>query len=880
MGFLDKLFTSGNDKQLKKLSATADKVLALSSGYAKKTDDELRAYTAIFKERLAKGETLDDILVEAYAVVSEAVKRVLGFTLYKVQIMGGIALHQGRIAEMLTGEGKTVVETLPAYLNALLGKGVHIVTVNEYLADRDAGWMGGVYRFLGLTVGLIKSFQPHEEKKAAYMCDITYGTNNEFGFDYLRDNMQDSMSKVCQRDLYFAIVDEVDSVLIDEAKTPLIIAGQSITPVELYVKADAFAKSLIASTNASAEKERYNYEEGDGDFTIDEELDTISLTTRGAEKANQYFGVENISDEIELYKHIRFAVKANYLMKKDKNYVVIDGEVLIVDEFTGRLMVGRRYSEGLHQAIEAKEGVAIQGESKTYASVTFQNYFRLYDKLSGMTGTAKIEEQEFLEIYGVDVVCIPPNKEVVRVDEDDRVYPSYVAKLEAIVADIAEAHSKGQPVLVGTPTVEKSEELSKILHEKGVQHLLLNAKNHREEALIIAQAGRKGSVTVATNMAGRGTDIILGGNAGFYAVKSLENDGYEPELIDKALHTARNELTPKMEEICRKYDEKRMGIANELQREREEVVALGGLRVIGTEKNENRRIDNQFRGRSGRQGDVGSSVYYLSFEDDLLRIPFKKELDKYVEENNLEADSLLQNKFVYGKIKNAQTDLEQKNYSIRKNVLSYDDVLNKQRISIYGERRRLMREGSVHDKIVGYFTDYVSEIVQNEVDFRDDYRYWDYEDLNSRLNEQLYLDGEQVVTIGLAAEMSIDRIIDEVLRATIEHYNAKMKSIDDNGGESSELENVLMLRVIDHEWIEQMDNMENLRSCVGLKALGQVNPVTAYQIEGMKFFDEMIETIKHKTVEKVLSLKLELADINDNVQELQSYPDELLEDGE
>lgn len=880
MGFLDKLFSSGNDKQLKKLSQTADKVLALSSDYAQKTDDELRACTAVFKERLAQGETLDDILVEAYAVVSEAVKRVLGFTLYKVQIMGGIALHQGRIAEMLTGEGKTVVETLPAYLNALLGKGVHIVTVNEYLADRDAGWMGGVYRFLGLTVGLIRSFQPYDEKKSAYMCDITYGTNNEFGFDYLRDNMQDSLSKVCQRDLYYAIVDEVDSVLIDEAKTPLIIAGQAVTPIDMYIKADAFAKSLTASTHCPDENERMNYEEGDGDFTVDEERDTISLTTAGAEKANKYFDVENISDEIELYKHIRFAIKANYLMTRDKNYVVIDGEVLIVDEFTGRIMFGRRYTEGLHQAIEAKEGVEIQGESKTYASVTFQNYFRLYDKLSGMTGTAKIEEQEFLEIYGVDVVCIPPNKEVVRVDEDDRVYPSYDAKLEAIVADIIDAHAKGQPVLVGTPTVAKSEELSAILTEKGVQHLLLNAKNHREEALIIAQAGRKGSVTVATNMAGRGTDIILGGNAGFYAVKSLENDGYEPELIDKALHTAHNELTPEMEEICRKYDEKRMSIAGELQLEREEVIAVGGLRVIGTEKNENRRIDNQFRGRSGRQGDVGSSVYYLSFEDDLLRIPFKKDFDKYAEENSLEPDTLLQNKYVYGKIKTAQTDLEQRNYSIRKNVLSYDDVLNNQRISIYGERRRLMTQDSVHDKIVGYFTDYVSEIVQNEVDFRYDYRYWDYEALNASLDEKLFLDGEQVVTIGLAAEMSIDRIIDEVLRATIEHYDAKMKAIDDKGIPSTNIEKTIMLKVIDSEWIEQMDNMDNLRSCVGLKALGQVNPVTAYQIEGMKFFDEMIETIKYKTVEKVLSFKIAVMDVNESVQELQSYPDELLKDGE
>lgn len=875
MGLLNKIFLSTNDKQLKKLSHTADKIIGLLPNYAKKTDDELRRCTVAFKERLTKGETLDDLLVEAYAVCAEAVKRVLGFDLYKVQIMGAIALHQGRIAEMLTGEGKTVVETLPAYLNALAEKGVHIVTVNDYLADRDAGWMGGVYRFLGLTVGLIAPFQSNEDKRNAYKCDITYGTNSEFGFDYLRDNMYDSFDKVCQRGLNYAIVDEVDSILIDEAKTPLIIAGQVASAVELYSKADEFAKTLTRSSYVPQKDDNEKYLDADGDFVVDEENGTISLTTAGVEKAEEFFGVDNIVDNIELYKHIRFAVKANFLMKKDKDYVVMDGEVLIVDEYTGRLMFGRRYNEGLHQAIEEKEGVEIQGESKTFASITFQNYFRLYKKLSGMTGTAKLEEQEFLEIYGVDVVCIPPNKEVKRIDEPDKVFVTQEAKLKAIVSDISDCYHRGQPVLVGTPTVEKSEELSALLNKENVPHLLLNAKNHREEAMIIAQAGRYGSITVATNMAGRGTDIILGGNASFYAVKTLENQGYDPETIDKALHTAKLELTPEMLEITEKYQRERSKIADELNDERERVIEVGGLRVIGTEKNENRRIDSQLRGRSGRQGDAGSSIFYLSFEDDLLRIPYKDELEKYVESNGLRPTAIVQNSYIAHKIKNAQIDLEQRNYSIRKNVLSYDDVLNKQRESIYAERRNIMRASDVHEKILNYVPDYVSEIVQKTVDYRDDYRYWQYDELNAKLNSELNLQDSKVLTIGLAAEMNIDRIIDEFLRVTLEKYDAKIDSFSKVGYDFRLIEKSVLLSTIDSEWINQMDNMDNLRSCVGLKALGQINPVINYQIEGMKFFDDMIENIKRKTVQVLL--KTDLVEINKEIEELDSYPDEILD---
>lgn len=876
MGFLNKLFLSDNDKQLKKLSVIADKVLNYKQTLSSKSDEELRAYTDSFKQRIAKGESLDSILVEAYAVVAEAVKRVLGFELYKVQIMGAISLHQGRIAEMLTGEGKTVVETMPAYLNALTGKGVHIVTVNEYLADRDAGWMGGVYRFLGLTVGLIKSFQPTPEKQQAYLADVTYGTNSEFGFDYLRDNMQKSLDAVCQRGLNYAIVDEVDSILVDEARTPLIISGEIQSESELYEKANAFAKELTPSTYIPTEDEEKEYLEADGDFVVDEKKHTITLTSSGVEKAERFFGVENIVEDINLYKHIRFAIKANFLMKRDKDYVVMEEQVLIVDEFTGRLMVGRRYNEGLHQAIEAKEHVPILGESKTYASVTYQNYFRLYTKLSGMTGTAKLEEQEFLEIYGIDVVCIPPNKPVIRIDEQDKVYVTEKAKLAAIVEDIKGCYEKGQPVLVGTPTVEKSEQLSELLTENNIPHLLLNAKNHREEAMIIAQAGRKGSITVATNMAGRGTDIILGGNAGFYAVQELENEGYEAEVVDKTLHTAKHEFTPEMREIMDKYQTKCTAIGETLASEKEEVIALGGLRVIGTEKNENRRIDNQLRGRSGRQGDPGSSIYYLSFEDDLLRIPYKDELSDYIEKEELSEASLLQNKYIYGKIKNAQIDLEQRNYSIRKNVLSYDDVLNKQRETIYAERKSILGAPSVHEKILSYLPDYVSEVVQTNIDYRNDYRYWNYAKLNEEINKSLLPMDSKVLDIGLAAEMNVDAIIDKFLEETTKVFEEKIAKLKEIGVDYDKLERSVLLWAIDTEWIEQMDNMDNLRSCVGLKAIAQVNPITMYQIEGMKLFDDMIENIKRRAVSYLVRYGVD--ELYGKMAETEDYPDELVDD--
>lgn len=883
MSFISKMFPSANDKRLKKLSIIADKVLEKVPEYMSKTDEELRNCTEQFKKQIENGATLDSLLVDAYAVVYVAVKRVLGFELFKVQIMGGIALHQGRIAEMLTGEGKTVVETMPAYLNALSGKGVHIVTVNEYLADRDAGWMGGVYRLLGLTVGLITAMQPPFEKKKAYLADITYGTNSEFGFDYLRDNMQGSYSSLCQRGLNFAIVDEVDSILIDEARTPLIIAGQVEKDTLAYLKADEFAKKLKQSTKIPTDKEKSQdqFVEADGDFVIDEENKTISLTTKGAEEAEKFYKVKNIVDDIETYNYIRFAIKANFLMKKDRDYVVVDGEVIIVDEFTGRYMEGRRYSEGLHQAIEAKEGVTIKGESKTFASITYQNLFRLYTKLSGMTGTAKIEEQEFLEIYGTDIVCIPPNKEVKRVDENDRVYPKMSAKLDAIVADISDCYNRKQPVLVGTPSVEKSEELSELLKKANIKHLVLNAKNHREEAMIIAQAGRLGSVTVATNMAGRGTDIILGGNSDYYTIKKLEEEGYNAEFIDKTLHTATREYTDKMRALKDKYNAIYGEISKVLLAEREEVKKVGGLRIIGTEKNENRRIDKQLRGRAGRQGDVGSSVYYLSFEDDLLRIPYKEDLDDYVTSENLSDDTLVDNRYIYAKIKESQSHLEQRSYSIRKRVLSYDDVLNKQREAIYASRREILnpeKTPSIHDKILNYIVDYVAEKVQLIIDFRTDYRHWNYDALNDELNKYLMPDGTKALTIGVAAELNIDSVIDEVLRVTKEKYEEKKALFEQAGINFDEVEKSVYLHSIDSEWINQMDNMENLKNVVGLKAIGQINPITAYQIEGMKFFDNMIEDIKKKSVS--ILLKLDDNQIRARLEKMASYPKEFLNDGE
>ena len=877
MSIFNKLFPSDNEKRLKKLSALADKVLTKVPEYDTKTDDELRACTENFKKQVANGVSLDDLLVDAYAVVYVAVKRVLGFELFKVQIMGGIALHQGRIAEMLTGEGKTVVETMPAYLNALSGKGVHIVTVNDYLADRDAGWMGGVYRLLGLSVGLIKTRQEPNEKKEAYLADITYGTNSEFGFDYLRDNMQISLEDICQRELNFAIVDEVDSILIDEARTPLIIAGRVMSKIDMYKEADVFAKKLQASTYVPTDEELKDFEEADGDYVINEKDKGIMLTTSGAVKAEKAFHVKSISDEIELYNFIRLAIKANFIMKKDRDYVVMDDEIFIVDEFTGRLMDGRRFSDGLHQAIEAKEGVTIKTEDKTFASISFQNYFRLYKKLSGMTGTAKIEEQEFLEIYGTDIVCIPPNKEVMRIDETDKVFTTMRVKLDAIVKDIAEAHNRQQPVLVGTPSVEKSEELSELLKKANIPHLLLNAKNFREEAMIIAQAGRLGSVTVATNMAGRGTDIILGGNPSYYTVKKLEEEGIDPEFIDKTLHTAEREFTPEMRELKEKYNKIYAEISNVFSREREEVKKVGGLRIIGTEKNENRRIDIQLRGRAGRQGDVGSSVYYLSFEDDLLRIPFEKELADFAERENLSRNEPIDARYVHMKIKDAQNTLEQRHYSARRHVLAYDDVLNKQREAIYKARRDIIdpeKTPSIHGKILGYIVDYVAEIVQLTVDFRTDYRHWNYDELNEDLNKYLMPKGTRALTISVAAELNIDSVIDEVLRVTKEKYEEKREFFIKNGLDFDKQEKEIYLALIDSEWINQMDNMQNLKNVVSLKAIGQINPITAYQIEGMKFFDAMILDVRKKTVATLL--KLGEANIETSLGELQHFPDELV----
>ena len=868
MSLFGKLFVSANEKQVRRLGGIADKVLALESKFSSKTNAELRECTEIFKERYQKGETLDSLLPEAFAVVREASARTLNMRHFKVQVIGGIALHEGRIAEMYTGEGKTLVATLPVYLNALTGKGVHVVTVNEYLAKRDAEWMGKIYKFLGLSVGVIHSEQSLAEKQKAYLCDVTYGTNSEFGFDYLRDNMVGSKNALTQRGLKFAIVDEVDSILIDEARTPLILSGSSGNEAAYYRKASAFAETLCPpSPDAEDEAER------EGDFSIDEEKNTITLTETGISKALAYFGLEE-SDEFELdtdlYKHIRYAVKAHFLMKKDKDYIVLDGEVIIVDEFTGRLMIGRRYNEGLHQAIEAKEGLEIRSESKTYASVTFQNFFRMYEKLSGMTGTAKTEEEEFSEIYGLDVICVPTNKPVVRVDEADRFYLDKENKYKGILEDVKDCVSRGQPVLIGTLNVKRSEEISEMLAENDIPHVTLNAKLYKEEAYIVAQAGKVGAVTVATNMAGRGTDILLGGNPEYSAKKELEEEGYGEEEIAEATSFA--ELPPEAEALREKYRSLYAKYAEIAAEEGARVRELGGLRVIGTEKHENRRIDNQLRGRSGRQGDVGSSVFYLSMEDDLMRINTKDDFKTYVKSKRFAPETPIEDKYVLERVDEAQKAIENRNFGSRKLVLSFDDVLNKHRELLYESRKEILLSDNVHEKILEYIPQTVAEEVIAVVDYSTDYRLWDYDALNAKLEKVILPEGSNVLNVSLASETNIDKVIDEVLEKTIEAYEKRIADLSARGIDFSQVEKAVLLRVIDDCWITHMENMDNLRESVGLRAIGQVDPINTYRIEGRAMFDEMIYDIKRNSA--LILLKIEEKD--EERSKLKTYPEDVL----
>ncbi|MDR3293640.1 MAG: preprotein translocase subunit SecA [Clostridiales bacterium] len=837
MGFLSKLFPSENDRNVGKLKKIADVIEGLQDEYRKLDDDALVAMTAKLRERLGAGETLDDILPEAYATVREASDRVLKMRHFYVQLLGGIALHQGRIAEMKTGEGKTLVATLPTYLNALAGKGMHVVTVNDYLARRDAEWMGKIFRFLGLTVGVVVPGMTHEAKKAAYQCDILYATNNELGFDYLRDNMAIKKEDKVQRELCFAIIDEVDSILIDEARTPLIISGRGSKSSDLYVTANRFAKSV-------------DHEE---DIIIEEKEKTVRLSEAGIERAEKFFHIENLADldNSELNHHINNALKANFIMKSDSDYIVTDGEIIIVDEFTGRQMIGRRYSEGLHQAIEAKEGVAIRNENKTLATITFQNYFRLYKKLSGMTGTAKTEEVEFKGIYKLDVVVLPTNIPMQRNDENDQLFTTNKGKLNAVVKDIEECYGRGQPVLAGTVSVEKSEELSRLLKSKRIPHSVLNAKNHQQEAEIVAQAGKIKQVTIATNMAGRGTDIMLGGNPEYLAKQKMEKDGYKHEDIEAATSYAKiNDpaIQSAKEEYRRHYDAFRAATS----KEKEEVKLAGGLRIIGTERHESRRIDNQLRGRSGRQGDPGSSIFYISLDDDIARIFGGDRLKAMTAALNVEEDMPIANVVITKQIERAQKMVEDRNYSVRKRVLSYDDVMNRQRELMYRERDKVLTGQDIHEYVVEMIPNVAASICRAYADFNKDIATWDYEAFNFELERVLLPTGTALVTQDLAGQHDFDLLAKTVTDKAVETYEKKTAEIntatEETGLDFGEIERIVLLKYVDMKWTDHIDSMDVLRKGIGLRAYGQVDPVVAYQKEGFEMFNEMTYGIQTETV--------------------------------
>jgi len=837
MGLFSAIFASDNTRSIKKLEKIAQQIEDLDEVYTKKTDLELMKTTKLLKERLSNGETLNDILPDAYAVVREASKRVLGMKHFHVQLLGGIALHQGRIAEMRTGEGKTLVATLPAYLNALTGKGVHVVTVNEYLAKRDAEWMGKVHKFLGLTVGVAVANMDENEKREAYNCDITYCTNNELGFDYLRDNMVQDISQKVQRGQNFAIVDEVDSILIDEARTPLIISGKGFKSSETYVTAQRFAKSLTPD-----------------DYEIDEKLKQIRLTDEGVTKAERFFKVDNISDinNIELNHHINNALKANFIMKVNDNYIVKDDEIVIVDEFTGRLMPGRRYNEGLHQAIEAKEGVKIKDENKTLATITFQNYFRLYNKLSGMTGTAKTEEAEFNGIYNLDVVTIPTNLPIKRKDYSDRIFATEKDKFEAVVEQIVEVNKTGRPLLIGTATVEKSELLSDMLKKQGVKHVVLNAKNHERESEIVAQAGRLNAVTVATNMAGRGTDILLGGNPEYLTKKQLKDKGYESAQIElvSGYTTTLSEEMKQLKDLYNKLYKENKEVTD---KEKQEVIALGGLCIIGTERHESRRIDNQLRGRAGRQGDPGTSIFYVSMEDELIRRFGGDKMKRLAMFFNVKEISA---KILAKQIESSQKKVEAQNYASRKFVLEYDDVMSKQREIIYGERNKVLEGVDIHQEILDMFPDVVRKVVYNCLDDDKPYFDWDLAELNKQLEVRLFEKGTNLVTEDFVEECDVQDVYSKVLDKVIARYENLIKEANEMGFDFSKFERYFLLRVVDVLWMGHIDTMEILKKEIGLQAYGGHNPLVEYKRAGFDLFDEMIEKIREDTCTFLLNVKI------------------------
>lgn len=842
LDFLKKMLGGGNEAQLKKLSKPVEAVMALEEEYRKLTDEQLQAKTAEFRERLQKGETEDDLLPEAFATVREAADRVLGMRPYKVQVLGGIVLHQGRIAEMKTGEGKTLVSTMPAYLNALRGEGVHIVTVNDYLARRDSEWMGKVHRFLGLSVGLIVHDLDSAERQKAYACDITYGTNNELGFDYLRDNMVIRQSNLVQRGHAFAIVDEVDSILIDEARTPLIISGQGEKSTEMYDRVDTVIRTMKPGIH----------------FEVEEKKKAVTLTDEGARKVENAFGIENLNDpeNSELNHHVNCALRAHNLMKRDVDYVVQNGQVIIVDEFTGRLMIGRRYSEGLHQAIEAKEHVKVERESKTLATITFQNYFRMYKKLSGMTGTAKTEEAEFEGIYTLDVVEIPTNKPNIRKDYEDVVYKNKAAKFNAVVANIEQRHATGQPLLVGTISVEVSEMLSDMLRRKGIPHEVLNAKNHAKEAEIVAQAGHWGAVTIATNMAGRGTDILLGGNPEYLARKALRQEGVDEEIIEEAVGHS-EQVSEEVLEARKRYNEFYSQFKAETDREHERVLQTGGLHIIGTERHESRRIDNQLRGRSARQGDPGSTQFFISLEDDLMRLFGSDRIGLIVDRLGLKDDEPLTAGLLTKQIENAQKRIEGRNYETRKHVLEYDNVMNRQREVIYGQRRRVLMGENVRDSIQR-MADHVIDFAAGRWMNSEDPTEWEWKEATNYLENLCCHHGAVEANRKTAVE---DEDKDSFIAALKEDartfYDEREKMLEELHVDMREVERVMLLRSVDSRWMDHIDAMDQLRDGIGFRAYSGKNPVTEYQIEAGHMFEELNHLIREDTVRRVYQTKVQ-----------------------
>ena len=856
MGIIKKLFNY-SEKEVKRVMPLVEKINGLEDSMKKLSDSELRQKTEEFKKRLAEGETLDDLLPEAFAVVREAAVRVLGMRPFDVQLIGGIILHQGRIAEMKTGEGKTLVATLPAYLNALTGEGVHVITVNDYLAKYQGEMMGNLYKFLGLTVGIIVNGMKPNEKKAAYDCDITYGTNNEYGFDYLRDNMVIYKDQLVQRKLKYAIVDEIDSILIDEARTPLIISGRANKSSNLYSKADSFVRRLTPKViveedvkNVEQAEDNENY-----DYIVDLKAKSATLTDKGIKKAEAEFGLENFNDldNSELVHNVNQALKAHGVMKKDIDYIVKNGEVLIVDEFTGRIMYGRRYNNGLHQAIEAKEHVKIADESKTLATITFQNYFRMYEKLSGMTGTAKTEDAEFQEIYKLDVIEIPTNKPMIRKDNNDVIYKNEAGKFRAVVQEVKESHEKGQPVLIGTVSIEKSEKLSKMLQKEGIKHEVLNAKQHEKEAEIIAQAGKYGAVTIATNMAGRGTDIMLGGNSEYLAKQQLRMEKYTPEQVEEATTYYETDDEQIKKERAH-YKELRDKFEEKIKEEKEKVVAAGGLKIIGTERHESRRIDNQLRGRSGRQGDPGESRFYISLDDDLMKIFGGDKIVKVYEKLGADEDMPINSKMISNAVESAQKKVEGKNFSIRKHVLQYDDVMNSQREIIYAQRKQVLDGDSLKDNVLKMIDDSIERLVNS---------YVSEEKLTN--SESLLQDIE--VSFGIKEvesmkkeDVTAEDVINELKEKTHKIYEDKETEF---GAENMrELERVVMLKVVDQKWMDHIDDMDELKNGIGLRAYGQKDPVVQYRLEGADMFDDMIEALK----DDVSKIMLNIQKKEENVQ--------------